>query len=66
MVSQVSRLNISRRRIPLYKSSKILEREEQCNIVLDRLMTIEKELQSDRNAMQTTIDAKQRLIDQQV
>jgi chromosome segregation ATPase len=41
------------------------EREEQCNIVLDRLMTIEKELQSDRNAMQTTIDAKQRLIDQQ-
>ena len=29
-------------------------------------MTIEKELQSDRNAMQTTIDAKQRLIDQQV
>ena len=44
----------------------VLEREEQCNVVLDQLMRMEKELNADRQSMQQSIDAKQRLIEQQV
>ena len=35
-------------------------------MVLDQLMRMEKELNSDRQSMQQSIDAKQRLIEQQV
>ena len=35
-------------------------------MVLDQLMRMEKELNTDRQSMQQSIDAKQRLIEQQV
>ena len=43
-----------------------LEKEEKCNLLLDELTRLGNNLKSDRLAMQSTIDAKQRLIEQQV